>query len=159
AGRPEGKPQPTQMPGYFNAAVSAAKVSGLAATGIHSAMGVALMQAAGDRQPVLESTSAKALYTGFSGHGGMLGALLALQGLRADCDVFEGEAGLFNTYYLRTWDREPLEKDLGGTWHMLDVGFKPWPISSVTHPFIEAALQLRAEHDLQPSEVRGIHLK
>jgi 2-methylcitrate dehydratase PrpD len=96
--RSEARPQPTQMPGYFSAAVSAGRVLGLSAAQMHSALGLALMQAAGGRQPVLEGSPAKAIYAGFANHGGLLSALLSQRDLGAQCAVFEGEAGFFKTY-------------------------------------------------------------
>ena len=53
-----------------------------------SALGLALMQASGNRQPVLEGTSSKAAYTAFPNHGGALSALLAQRGLEAGCAIF-----------------------------------------------------------------------
>jgi 2-methylcitrate dehydratase PrpD len=157
--RGEARPQPTQMPGYFNAAVSAGLVLGLDAGGLLSAMSVALMQAAGNRQPVLEGTAAKVLYTGFACHGGILGALLAERGVAAQCAVLEGEAGLFSTFYNGVYEREPLVAGLGDEFHLLDVGFKPWPISANVHPFIEASLELRRQHGIEPSQVQAIHVQ
>ena len=43
----ESKPQPTQMPGYFAAALSASRMLGLTVEQTHSALGLAFMQASG----------------------------------------------------------------------------------------------------------------
>lgn len=152
-------PQPTQMPGYFSAAVSAGRVFGLDALPMQSALGLAFMQASGGRQPVLEGRPAKAIYAGFCGHGGMLSALLARQGLRADCAVFEGRAGFFATYYGGRYNREALVDGLGETFHLLNVGFKPWPTTGLAHPFIDAALTLRARYGLRPSDIVAVELR
>ena len=154
----EAVPQPTQMLGYFGAALSAGRVLGLSPERMHSALGLALMQAAGGRQTVIEARPAKAIYAGFSSHGGVLSALLAERGLEADCSVFEGEAGLFPTYYHGSYRKAALDDELGRTFHLSSVRFKPWPVSGRAHPFIRAALALR-DDPIDLSTVVGIRLR
>jgi 2-methylcitrate dehydratase PrpD len=158
-GHTEAKPQPTQMPGYFSAAVSAGRVLQLVPAQMHSALGLALMQAAGGRQPVLEGSPAKALYAGFSSHGGLLSALLSREGVQAQCSVFEGEAGYFQTYYGGRYSRAPLTTDLGTRFYLTEVGFKLWPTTAVAHPFIEAALELAETYGLAADDVQDVHIQ
>ena len=154
----EAVPQPTQMLGYFGAALCAGRVLGLKPERMQSALGLALMQAAGGRQTVIEARPAKAIYAGFSSHGGVLSALLADRGLEADCAVFEGEAGLFSTYYHGSYRKKALYDGLGRSFHLANVRFKPWPVTGRAHPFIRAALQLR-DDGIDLSTVRGIQLR
>jgi 2-methylcitrate dehydratase PrpD len=157
-GTSEAKPQPTQMLGCFAAAASAGRVLRLDADGLLSALGLALMQASGNRQVVVEGTPAKAIYAAFPNQNGVLSALLAEQGLRAGCAIFEGEAGFFPTAYGNRYYRPALVEGLGEQYYTLDVGFKPWPTTNRAHPFIEAALELAARHPLDAIEevhVRG----
>jgi 2-methylcitrate dehydratase PrpD len=158
-GDSESRPQPTQMPGYFSAAASAGRVLRLTPVEMHSALGLALMQASGGRQPVLEGNPAKAIYAGFSNHGGTLSAQLSKRGLRADCAVLEGEAGLFKTYYHGRYFRAALADDLGERLYLLDVGFKPWPTTAVAHPYIEAALELRGLAGFDPLAIEAIQIR
>jgi 2-methylcitrate dehydratase PrpD len=158
AGHTEAKPQPTQMPGYFSAAVSAGRVMGLSPSQMHSALGLALMQAAGGRQPVLEGSPAKALYAGFSNHGGLLSALLSREGVQAQCDLLEGEAGYFKTYYGGRYSPVPLTAGLGTEFYLTQVGFKPWPTTAVAHPFIEAALQLAETEGVAVDDIADVHI-
>ena len=158
SGFSEAKPQPTQMPGYFAAAVAAGRMLSFSPSQMHSALGLAFMQASGGRQPVLEGRPAKAIYAAFSCQGGMLAALLARGGLEADCAVFEGDAGFFPTYYGGRYDRPTLADGLGEEYYMTNVGFKPWPTTGVAHVFIEAAIDLATEHDLAPGDVRAVLL-
>ena len=154
----ESKPQPTQMPGYFAAAVAAGRMLAFSPEQMHSALGLAFMQASGGRQPVLEGRPAKAIYAAFSCQGGMLSALLTRQGLLGDCDVFEGDAGFFPTYYGGRYDRPSLVDALGDQYYMANVGFKPWPTTGVAHVFIEAAIDLASKHDLAPGDVQHVLL-
>jgi 2-methylcitrate dehydratase PrpD len=116
------------------------------------------MQAAGGRQPVLEGRPAKAVYAAFSNQGGMLSVLLVREGLMGDCAVFEGEAGYFKTYYGGRYVREALVDGLGRQFHLLNVGFKPWPTTGLAHPYIEAALALRQRHGLTAANVASVHI-
>lgn len=148
----EGHPQPTQMPGYFAAAASAAWMLDLDPAGLHSALGLALLQAAGARQNLLDGRPAKAIYAGFSAQGGVQAALLAEGGLAADCAAFDGASGLFATYYRDGVDMTPLTDDwdepllLGGS-------FKRWPTTAAGHPHLRAALEL---HDRGRGHLDGI---
>jgi 2-methylcitrate dehydratase PrpD len=155
----ETRPQISQMLGYFNAAACAGCVLGLDEDQMLSALGLAFMQASGGRQPVVEGTEAKALYAAFPNQGGVTSALLARRGLGAACRAFEGEAGLFATYFHGKWDPAALEDGLGQTYRFEEVTFKPWPTTNLAHVFIEAAISLAREHDIQPADVAGVHLR
>lgn len=154
----ESKPQPTQMPGYFASAVSAGRMFEFTPRQMQSALGLAFMQAAGGRQPVLEGRPAKAVYAAFSNQGGMQSAMLVREGLEADCAVFEGDAGYFPTYYGGRFDRPTLTEGLGEHFALTNVGFKPWPTTGVAHVFIEAGINLATQHDLAPGAITGAHI-
>jgi 2-methylcitrate dehydratase PrpD len=107
---------------------------------------------------VLEGRPAKAIYAAFSNQGGMLSTVLARQGLLGDCDVFEGDAGFFPTYYGGKFDRSALVDGLGDQFYLNNVGFKPWPTTGVAHVFIEAAATLRSAHQLDISRVARVKI-
>jgi 2-methylcitrate dehydratase PrpD len=152
------KPLRIQLWGYFSSAVGAGRVMRLSSGQMQAALGLALMQAAGSYQPVLEGTPAK-VYTGFPNLGGVLSAFLARHALDAGCDVFEGRAGLFQTYYDGRFLRTALENALGKEFHLLGIRFKPWPTTGVAHPFIEAALQLMDAYPIRPAEIERVHIR
>ncbi|HEY8694163.1 MAG TPA: MmgE/PrpD family protein, partial [Chloroflexota bacterium] len=143
----------------LNAAACAGRVLRLTDAQMHSALGMAFMQASGGRQPVLEGTPAKALYAAFPSQGGMLSALLAEQGLGAECAAFEGQAGLFATYFGNAYAAGELEQGLGERWRFQEITFKPWPTTSVAHVFIEAAISLAEQHHLRAADVARVHLR
>ena len=152
----EAKPQPTQMPGFFASAVAASHMLDFDAPQTHSALGLAFMQASGGRQPVLDGRPAKAIYTAFSNQGGVQAALLTRHGLLGDCNVFEGKAGFFPTYYDNVFDRPSLVDGLGEEFFLANVGFKPWPTTGVAHVFIAAAVELHA--DLDPADIQRVRI-
>ena len=149
-----------QLFGYFGAAAAASRVLTLSALQMHSALGLALMQAAGTMQVVLEGDPpAKAIYGAFANHGGMLAALLAAEGLGASCAAMEGEAGLYGIFYRDQSAAHAVVADLGQEYELVRMSFKPWPTSGIAHPFIEAALDLATEHNLDPATIVEVHLR
>jgi len=155
------KPLRTQLWGYFSAAVSAGRVLRLTQEEMHSALGLALMQASGTMQVVQGGDPpAKAIYAAFPNHGGVLSALLSKQGLGARFShLFEGEAGLFALYHEGRFAPNVLEAELGKEFHLLGVRFKPWPVSGVVHSLLDAALQLAAKEQIDLASVERVQLR
>ncbi len=134
---------PGQLLSYFGAAVGAGRVLGLGADKMRSALGLALMQAAGSRQVVVTGDPpAKAIYGAFPNQAGVLAALLSHKGLGADCDVIGEPAGLLSMVYDGACDMDALTGRLGTEFLMSKVQFKRWPTSGNLHPFIEAAAEI-----------------
>jgi len=103
-----------QMLGYFGAAAGAGRVLELTAEQMHSAFGLALMQASGSMQIVLDGDPpAKAVYGAFPNYGGVLAALLARAGLGAAVAALEGKAGLYAMAYGGSYDAGALTDRLG----------------------------------------------
>ena len=110
---------------------------------MESALGLALMQMSGSRQIVLSGDPpAKAIYGAFPNQAGVMAALLAKEGLDANCDVFGPPAGLYAAIYGGECDASALSEGLGVQFLLDDTEFKPWPTSNQVHPFIEAALEI-----------------
>lgn len=149
-----------QLLGYFGAAVSAGRIMRLTPRQMHSALGLALMQAAGSMQVVLDGDPpAKAVYGAFPNHAGVLSALLSKQGLIAECKALEGAAGLFALYYGGGYSKAVVEDGLGDKFLSLAVRFKPWPTSGIIHPFIEGALKLVASKKIDTSAIRHVQIR
>ncbi len=145
--------------GYLGAAAGAGRILGLDAQAMHSAFGLAAMQAAGSRQVLIGGdVPAKAIYAAFPNQVGALAALLARAGLDARFDVLEGEAGLFGIAADGRFDAPTLTADLGRRFLFLDAQFKPWPTSANVAPFIEAAIELNARHHVTPADLQSVEL-
>jgi 2-methylcitrate dehydratase PrpD len=148
-----------QVLGYFGAAVGAGRVMRFDAAQMHSALGIALMQTAGTRQPSLEGRAAKAIYGGYANHGAVMSALLAEQNIDAQCAAIEGPAGLFALFYGSRFDEPTISDGLGSDFRMLDIRFKPWPTSNRLHPFIRAAIELRERHQITAADIASVHVE
>ena len=149
----------TQLFGFISAAATGGHVLGLDAEQMENAMGIGFNQLSGTRQMAAgASTHMRSMQAGFSGQGGVMGALLAQRGMIGDKDFLEGKYGLYKTY-VRTndpdWDA--LVGDLGKRFTLLQThGFKVWPACGYTRPTNAATLHLRREHKLQPEDVEHI---
>lgn len=149
-----------QLLGYFGAAASAGRVMRLSVSEMHSALGLALMQASGTMQLVLDGDPpAKAIYAAFPNLAGVLSVSLSKRGLRAECAAFEGDAGLFATYYGGRYSGSVLERELGETFELAKVRFKPWPTTAVAHVFIDAALQVMRNHDVAGTAIDRVRVR
>lgn len=147
-----------QLLSYFGATAGGGRVVGLGPAQMHSALGAALMQAAGTRQVSFEGRSGKAIYGGYCNHGAVMSVLLAELGLDTACAALEGPAGLYALFYDNRFDRATIADDLGRNFPGLDVRFKPYPTSGIVQPFIQAAAELRRAHRLQVDDIRSIHV-
>src|SRR5262249_29903739 len=143
--------------GYFGAAAAAGRVLGLTADRMHSAFGLALMQTAGTMEIVHATDSVgKCIYEAFANQGGVQSALLAELGLPVAAASMEGEAGLYRAHFDGRYTRATLVDDLGKRFLLADLSFKPWPASKLTHPFVQAGLELRARNALRAEAIEGI---
>jgi 2-methylcitrate dehydratase PrpD len=147
-----------QLQSYFGCAIGAAKVMRLPPAGMHDTLGLALMQAAGSVQIVIEGDPpAKAIYGAFPNQGGLQAALLARSGVNAGCDAFDGHAGLFRLHYSQIDKTDPL-KGLGREYLIEGARLKPWPVSAALFPLIEAAIALVVEHHISADEIDAVHI-
>lgn len=144
--------------GYIPAAAAAGAVLALDAATMHSALGLALMHVSGSRQVIVGGDPpAKAIFGAFPNQAAVVSALLAEAGLDARIDAIDGPAG-FYALVGGAFDREALLGGLGRRFRCLEITFKPWPVSGVVTPFIQAALELASAHDLRPSDVVAVEL-
>jgi 2-methylcitrate dehydratase PrpD len=85
-------------------------------------------------------------------------ARLAAAGVRGFQYPLEGKAGFFRLYANGDYDPEVLTEGQGSAFHGEQVSFKIWPSCRGTHAFIEAALALVGEHDLDPAQIDQVRL-
>ncbi len=155
---PSGKVLAGQLFGYFGAAAGAGRALGLEPAEMRDALGLALMQAAGSIQVVLDGDPpAKAIYGAFPNQAGVLAALLSQAGLGADCDAVAGPAGLFGMFHGGAFDADALTGGLGTEFLLMETQFKPWPTSLHVHPFIEAGAEIAVE-ELRTSEIESVEV-
>ncbi len=143
----------TSTYGRFGAAVAAGKLLGLSLGEMKQAMGLAGTQAAGLR--LVFGTMTKPFHPGKSAFDGVLSAILAQRGFTCAPNILEGKKGFVETLGDHS-KLEPMVKNLGKTYQVLKDTFKPYAACLLTHPTIDAIIDMRSKYDLRPEDVENI---
>ena len=146
---------PTATCGAFGAAAAAARVFGLDAAGVASALGVALSQTAGSLQFLQTGAWTKRFQVGWAAMAGLVAATLASKGFKGAGEAIEGTHGFLRSYAPAPVSERAIQ-DLGTAYELMATGVKPYPSCRYGHAGIDAALALCAEQDLRPHEIAGV---
>ena len=140
----------------MGAAAGAGRLLGLDARRLNVALGLAASTSAGLRENF--GTMTKPFHAGRAAENGVLAALRIARGHSASDGILEAQRGFFAAY--GGGDGAVIEMTLGKPWTAADPGIsvKPYASGSLTHPAVDATLQLVLEHDLQPGDVDLIHV-
>ena len=143
--------------GIFGAAAAAAKLYGMDKEGIRHALGIAASKSAGIR--VAFGTMTKPYHAGAAAQGGIVAAQLARMGYKTDPEALDGPWGFFQVAGSGV-DPEAIHGKLGNPYAFVDPGvsIKPYPCGSLSHPSMDALLDLILEHDVQSQDVAAVRL-
>ncbi len=148
---------PTATCGIFGAAAAAGRIFGLDASGIASAFGIALSQAAGSMQFLLEGAWTKRSHVGQAAMNGLIAATLAREGFKGALAPFEGKAGFFHAYAPHPAPEKAVA-GLGENWRTMEIAVKPYPSCRYSHAPIDALLRLKAANDIAPEEIESVRI-
>jgi 2-methylcitrate dehydratase PrpD len=148
---------PTSTCGAFGAAAAAARVLGLDADGVASALGIALSQSAGSLQFLANGAWTKRFQVGWACMGGLAAAVLAREGFKGAAEGIEGTHGFLRAYAPNP-DPARATQDLGAVFELMRTAVKPYPSCRYGHAGIDAALALRTEHGIDPAAIEGVTL-
>ncbi len=143
----------TGITGGFGAAVAAASLLGLDMPGMRTAMGIALSQAAGFR--AMHGSLCTPLMPAQAAQTGLRAALLAEAGFTSSAAALEGRYGYLSVFSDQP-DLDALAGDLGTRFELLRNTYKPYPCGIVIHPIIDACLELRGSHNLDPARIATV---
>lgn len=152
---------PTGTGGAFGVAAGAAKLLGMGAEGIRTAMGIVvrtLPMSIEYEDNKLGGYTAKFLHGAQAAKAGIEAALMAKAGITSYPEPLAGSERLKQGFCFMGADNPRLEemtKGLGQTYIMPELYFKPYPACRHTHGAIEVALRMAREYDLSPTEVEG----
>jgi 2-methylcitrate dehydratase PrpD len=166
--------------GTFGAAAAAGKVLGLSEQKLRVALGIVASMSAGIRANF--GTMTKPLHAGRAAENGVVAASLAQLGFTSHPHILENPGGYFKIMGSSFTPSDPhiLENPLWGYSKILDDGFdlnkisgklgkpyaivdpgvsiKPYPSVVLSHPTMNALLDLVKKHDLKPEDVAEIHV-
>jgi 2-methylcitrate dehydratase PrpD len=112
--------------------------------------------ASGIIEYLAEGTWTKRMHAGWAAQSGIRAALMARAGFLGPRTVFEGTHGFFNAFApSRTPDFSQVLNQLGTRWWVPAIAFKPYPCGTMTQPFIDCALALRAR-GVDPEAIAAI---
>lgn len=154
--------------GTMGAAAGSAKLLGLKANQVNTALGIALSLVGGSRQNF--GTMVKPLHAGMAAMNGVLSALLAQDGYTASDGALDGSAGFGRLFGGKNLAEEC--SALGKAYHLAN-GFsiKKYPSCYATHSALDAIFELLQKHQidyrnikeincwLSPSQVAGLPYK
>lgn len=148
---------PSATCGVFGAAAAASRIFGLDAGQTANAFGIALSQSAGSLQFLANGAWTKRFQVGWAGMSGFVAATLAREGFIGAAEPLEGRHG-FLRIYAPAPTPERVVQDLGIVWETMNMGVKPYPSCRWAHAGVDAALALRAEHNLKPQDIESVTL-
>jgi 2-methylcitrate dehydratase PrpD len=148
----------TSLFGYFAATIAAGRVLGLNRAQMVNALGIAYSQVAGNHQVTRDSALTKRMQPGFAAKAALVSVQLAQREVRGAQATFDGLDGFLRVYLRDRCDGEVLRDRLGEHYEFTRLSYKPYPCCRFNHSAIDAALALRAAHELAPSRIRRIRV-
>lgn len=148
---------PTATCGVFGAAAAAGKLMGMDADGIQNAFGIALSQAAGSMQFLVDGAWTKRSHVGQAAQNGLICAAMAAEGFRGVRQAFEGRAGFFAAYAPNP-NPDRAIAELGRTWETLRLAVKPYPSCRYSHAAMDGLIALKRAHGTLPEDVEEIEI-
>jgi 2-methylcitrate dehydratase PrpD len=146
--------------GTFTAAVTAARLRGLPADQVEDALGLAGTQSAGLMAAQYEADG-KRMQHGFAARNGFYGAGLAAAGYTGIKRVFDRSYGGWLAVFGEGHDPDAAQviAGLGETWHTELIMVKSYAAQGGLHGTIQAVLELRDEHGIDPAAVERIEIR
>jgi 2-methylcitrate dehydratase PrpD len=143
--------------GTIGCAAAAARVLALDPGQTRHALGLAASLASGLKENFGSMT--KPFHAGHAARNGVFAALLAREGFTTSPAALDGRQGWAAAFSQTALAPDSLDA-LGQRWHLLTTGIavKPYPSCALTHPAIDALLDLRARHGLAAGEVEAVEV-
>ena len=146
----------TGTAGPFGAAAAAGKLLGLSEQQMRWALGLAASQPVGLRESFGSMT--KSFNPGRAASNGLFAALLAARNFTSSDSMIEARRGWANTISTKQDYRE-ITEGLGQRYEAALNTYKPFACGIVTHPAIDAAIQLRNQYALTPDQIASVQLR
>ena len=142
--------------GVFGAAAACGKLLGLGEQQMVWALGIAASQPVGLK--VQFGSMTKSFHPGRAAQNGLTAALLAAQNYTSDEAPLEGKDGWAQALS-RAVDWREVTDGLGSRFEAALNTYKPFACGIVAHPAIDAAIQLRNENRLTPTDIAAVELR
>lgn len=145
----------TSITGAMGASVAAAMLYGADEKGVVDALGLTASMAAGIIEANRTGGTVKRLHCGLAARAGVDAAQLVRYGFTGPPTVLEGRFGFFEAFLHGQYFPEAITSELGATWSVPGIFFKPYPANHFTHTSVDAGLRFAAR-GVTPAEVERI---
>ncbi len=150
---------PTGTGGAVGAAAGAARILGLDASGIQSAMGIAAAGSGLSRQALADLVNAKNILAGVAAKIGVESALLARAGVSGAPHFITGDYGLQALYADGQGDAEEILDGLGREFSINEVSVKPYPCCRSAHPALDIVFELLRDEPRVANDVDSVRFE
>jgi 2-methylcitrate dehydratase PrpD len=147
----------TPTAGIFGAAAATAYLYGASKQQILDAFGIAGSFAGGTFAFLGTGSEVKRVHPGQAARDGLFATELAMAGLTGPHSILEGENGFFQAFAGR-FSAEPLMRELGSRFEIMNIYFKPYPCCRHLHSSIDCIFEMKKAYPIQPGEIRRIHI-
>ena len=143
--------------GSFGAAAAAASVLELSEEQTKHALGIVASSSSSLKKNF--GTMTKPLHAGHAAQQGVRAALLASDGFTADEAILEENLG-YGQVMTPGGEYKPAEitDELGETWAVTDIGYKPYPSGVITHAAMEAMRDLVQTNELTADNINQVRV-
>lgn len=141
--------------GAFGGVAALAKLVGLDQPAVINAFSIAYGQLCGTMQAHTEGSALLAMQMGFNARNAVVACDLAGRDFAGTKNVLEGPFGYFELFETGG-SPASIGKELGRRWFITELAHKPYPSGRATHGIIEACVELRRRHSLEPDAIRGV---
>jgi 2-methylcitrate dehydratase PrpD len=147
----------TSTIGTLGCAAAASRLLALDVTQTRHALGIAASMASGLKENFGSMT--KPYHAGHAAQSGMRAAQLAREGMTASDAALDGGQGYVAAFSGATLPADALDR-LGSRWELTASGIavKPYPSCALTHSAIDALIELRARHRIDPAKVDTVEV-
>ncbi|TCG02362.1 hypothetical protein BZM26_00465 [Paraburkholderia strydomiana] len=144
----------------WGATSAAARALGFNADQLQSAYGLTLHQTGSTLQCLYgPGSDVRGLRDGFSARNGVTAAFMAEAGLRGDPDALDGRFGFFGAFFRGEYDRARLLDRLGQDYKTERITIKAWPSARETHATLQALVEVRDQHGVDPQAIEKVVLR
>jgi 2-methylcitrate dehydratase PrpD len=147
----------TSTIGTLGCAAAAARLLALDVAQTRHALGIASSLASGLKENFGSMT--KPYHAGHAAQSGVRAAQLAREGMTASEAAVDGRQGHAAAFSGATLAPDALDR-LGSRWELIASGIavKPYPSCALTHSAIDAVIELRARHRIDPAKVAAVEV-
>jgi len=142
--------------GPWGSVATASKIVNLDKDQTTMALGLAGSQALGPIYCAYRGTvREKVLFMGMGAYTGVMATYMAKAGLKSPVDIIEADGGFLSCF-------SDLSKVDMATWKLREeymskyICYKLYPCCRYTHPYIDAALNIRRQHNVKPEDIAKI---